>query len=525
MKRVKRYFLNAILLSAASVLMQSVTVSFNIYVSNRIGAEGMGLLTLIFTVTGLSVTVATSGIQLAVVKMTAEAIPYDVRTQTADQHARVRAILRAAISYASFFGILAAILLFTLSGVLARHAIGDLRALPSLRIYAVSLPFIAVSAAMNGYFSGVRRVHKNVIAKVGEQAIKIYLTSVFLVLAAPADAAYACAAVVGGGSVAEASSLLINVLLYLHDRKKHFAASDHAPCRAESMVKPLASIAFPVALSTYARSALLTVEHLAIPWGLKQYGASASAALASYGILHGMVFPLLLFPSAVLSAFSGLLIPEIAEGHVAGEQGRIEHITARMFQVSLIFSVGVAGIFVCFAHEIGTSVYGSTEAAEHIRVLAPLIPLMYLDSAVDSILKGMGEQLYSMKVNITDSLTGIIMVVLLLPCMGIRGYRLVIFVCETLNATLSIIKLLEVTRLRANPIKWIAKPLAAVVSATLLFRPLADSAPLLALFPSTQGQLFAAITGTAILYLLLILLFGGVTREDLRWAKGILVAK
>jgi hypothetical protein len=134
MKRVKRYFLNAILLSAASVLMQSVTVSFNIYVSNRIGAEGMGLLTLIFTVTGLSVTVATSGIQLAVVKMTAEAIPYDVRTQTADQHARVHAILRAAISYASFFGVLAAILLFTLSRVLARHAIGDLRALPSHRV-------------------------------------------------------------------------------------------------------------------------------------------------------------------------------------------------------------------------------------------------------------------------------------------------------------------------------------------------------------------------------------------------------
>ena len=289
-------------------------------------------------------------------------------------------------------------------------------------------------------------------------------------------------------------------------------------------MKPLVSIAFPVALSTYARSALLTVEHLAIPWGLKQYGISSSAALASYGVLHGMVFPLLLFPSAVLSSFSGLLVPEMAECRASGQQKRIEHITSRMFQVSLIFSIGVAGIFVCFSHEIGTVIYGSTEAAEHIRVLAPLIPLMYLDGAVDSILKGMGEQLYSMKVNITDSLMGIVMIVILLPHTGIRGYRLVIFVCEALNASLSILKLLEVTKLRANPLKWIFKPLLAIVAATLLFRPLANSSLLLSVFSEARGQLFAAITGTAAVYLALVLLLGSITKEDVRWARGIFKA-
>ena len=39
MRRVKRYFLNALLLSGVSILMQTVSVSFNVYVSGRVGAE------------------------------------------------------------------------------------------------------------------------------------------------------------------------------------------------------------------------------------------------------------------------------------------------------------------------------------------------------------------------------------------------------------------------------------------------------------------------------------------------------
>lgn len=526
MRRAKRYFLNAILLSAVSILMQSVSVSFNVYVSGKVGAEGMGLLTLISTVTGFSVTLATSGIQIAVIKRIAETIPYckDGQIASAESAQKRKRIMVSALLYAAFFGILAAVLLFSLSYPLAKYGIGDLRGLPALRLYAFGLPFIAVASVLCGYFSAVRRVYKNVLAKAGEQAVKVSVVSALLVALAPAGATYACAAVVGGGAVSEVASCLFSGILYWRDRKKFFPPIPSEPLPAlVPLMKPTVSIAFPIALSAYARSALLTVEHMAIPWGLKKYGASSEAALASYGVLHGMVFPLLLFPSAILSAFSGLLVPEIAECHGARDQERIERITAKVFRVSLLFSIGVAGIFVCFSHEIGITVYGSTEAAEHIRALAPLIPLMYLDGAVDSILKGMGEQLYSMKVNITDSLTGILMVVLLLPRMGIRGYRIVIFVCEVLNVTLSILKMLSVTKLRANPIRWIFKPLACIILSTLLFRGILDRGWLLTLLGVVgREELLITVTGVAILYLLLNYLLGSISRADLRWGKSLL---
>ena len=39
LKTKRQFFLNAFLLTAVTLLMRTVTVSFNVYVSNRVGAE------------------------------------------------------------------------------------------------------------------------------------------------------------------------------------------------------------------------------------------------------------------------------------------------------------------------------------------------------------------------------------------------------------------------------------------------------------------------------------------------------
>ena len=71
MKTKRQYFLNALLLTAVTLLMRTVSVSFNVYVSNRVGAEAMGLISLISGVYGFAVTLATSGIHLATVRTVA----------------------------------------------------------------------------------------------------------------------------------------------------------------------------------------------------------------------------------------------------------------------------------------------------------------------------------------------------------------------------------------------------------------------------------------------------------------------
>ena len=74
MSGVRRYIKNALILVGAALLMRSVSLLFNAYVSQKIGAEGMGLFSLIMSVYGFAVTFATSGINLAVTRLCAEAI-------------------------------------------------------------------------------------------------------------------------------------------------------------------------------------------------------------------------------------------------------------------------------------------------------------------------------------------------------------------------------------------------------------------------------------------------------------------
>ena len=73
MRKVQKYFLNGLIIALASVLMRSVGVIFNAYITSKIGAEGMGLITLIGSVYGFAITLATSGINLAVVRLVSSA--------------------------------------------------------------------------------------------------------------------------------------------------------------------------------------------------------------------------------------------------------------------------------------------------------------------------------------------------------------------------------------------------------------------------------------------------------------------
>ncbi len=459
--RAGMFIANGALLALMNILMRAVAVSFNAYVSRKLGAEGMGLLTLIMSVYSLAVTLATSGVNLSSVRLTAQILAKSRSGE--DERASLRRAMRACVMYSLIFGVPAAIGLYFSSDMIAEILLGDARCIPSLRALSVSLPAMSVSSALAGYFTGASKIYKNAAVTLFEQFVKITLTSAGLVLIAPAGLEYAALAVVGGASIAEGASLAMSALLYFRDKR---IRGGRAVTSAPSVLGKVFSISMPVAAGLYVRQGLLTLEHLAVPRCLRMGGASSGAALASYGVLHGMVFPLLLFPSAVLGAYSALLIPELQRLDTLGERAGIARVSEVVFRVSLLFSIGTAGIFIAFAGDIGQIFYSSGEAGRQLGLLAPLIPVMYLDGAVDGILKGLGEQVYSMKVNILDSVLSLILVLILVPRFGIDGYIFTILACEIINAALSISRLIAVTRLRVRLMQWMCAPFVSIIIAT-----------------------------------------------------------
>jgi stage V sporulation protein B len=207
-KRIKVFFGNALLLAAATLFMRTVSVVWGAYISGRIGAEGMGLYSLIMSAYAFAVTLATSGINLAVVRLVSEELALG------NGRGAIRATRRC-LCCALAFGTGAAILLFSLARLISGELLGDARTEMSLRALSASLPFIAVSNVFSGYFAAVKRIYKNAASAVVEQFIKIGIIYALLAALAPRGVEYACLALVVGASVSEGISFSYMLVLYL----------------------------------------------------------------------------------------------------------------------------------------------------------------------------------------------------------------------------------------------------------------------------------------------------------------------
>jgi len=230
-----------------------------------------------------------------------------------------------------------------------------------------------------------------------------------------------------------------------------------------------------------------------------------------------VVFPVVLFPSAILSSFAGLLVPEISEAKARGDKREIERIISNVLEVALIFAIGTAGIMVFFSYELGRVIYPQTEAGKYIKMVAPLIPVMYLDTAVDAMLKGLGEQVYSMWVNIIDSSLSVILVIFLLPAFGIEGYIMTVYFTELINGALSITRLISVSKVKPSIYKNILIPLLSVVFSAIAVN-LLSRLSLLDFLPS-YFSLSADIITTVAIYLLLVFALGALRASKVK--KGL----
>ena len=72
MKKLRAFLVSALVLTATSLLVNSIGVWFSLYIAGKIGSEAMGVFQLVMSVYGFAVTLAASGINLAATRLVAE---------------------------------------------------------------------------------------------------------------------------------------------------------------------------------------------------------------------------------------------------------------------------------------------------------------------------------------------------------------------------------------------------------------------------------------------------------------------
>lgn len=288
-----------------SLINKLLGVFLRLFLSARIGSEGMGLYQLIMSVYTMFSTFATAGFTVSVSRLIAEK---DERS-----HADSRLLLRNSVCASLMISIAATVLMLIGSDFTAVRFLGDERCGSPLRVLALSMPFMAVAACLKGWFIAKQRVTVTSSASLFEQIVKMTVIALFLnvVMASSDDIGVLCIGIVLGVTFSEICSFCYLLLFCIIPERRRRDSTRATESRRDSM-RSLISVTLPISLSVYLTSILHTAETLLIPHVFESYSGDRASALSQFGMIRGMVVPILFFPFAFLSSLISVFTPEIS---------------------------------------------------------------------------------------------------------------------------------------------------------------------------------------------------------------------
>ena len=470
----KKFYKNAAIMIASSLVLRGASMRFRVYLAEKLGGAGMGTYQLIFSVFVAAVAMATSGMFLVSSRLVSESLG-------AGRPGRIRTAVFRCAAWGVFLSLCAAALLFLFSGTIAKSLVGDAGTAPALRILGLGLPFMSACAVLRGYFVARENTLSPALAELFEQIVTVALPIALLPAAKDLyDSLFFIMLGSTAGEIASCGFLFFRYRLAIRREKLPKEPG-------EKLLREICRISLPGSIAAVARNLLGSAENLLAPRALRAGGLPPADALAQYGALSAMALPTLYFPAAILIPFSSLLVPEIAKARVAGDREKIREYISFSLRISLRFSLIVACLCWQFAPYLGKALFGSEEVGRYLRLLAPAIPLLYTDSAVDGILKGLDQQFSSCRFNLYDGAARIALLLWLVPRFLLSGYLAVILFSAVFNAFLSLRRMLRVSEFRFPVLRFFVFPLffgafSVFVSETLPFCEIAKMAVAAALY-------------------------------------------
>lgn len=447
-QKSKLFLINGAILTSTSLLMKFAALIFNIYISNQIGSEAVGVFSLVMAVYLFFITVATSGLNIAVTVIVSEKFALNKNQQA------IKAI-RTCIFFSLLLGIAAGGLILLFSNFITSKCLHNMVSSRPLFYIAIGLPFIAMSSCISSYFTTIRKAYKNAISQVFEFTIKMFATIILLKINISNGVEAICISLILADVISEICSFTLIFILYIIDIKLKKLEDIRSFGQRINILK----IAFPVAVTSYIRSGLSTLKQLIIPTQLEKSGISCSRALSQYGMINGMVLPVITFPTVFTDSYSMLLIPEFSTYVAQKNYKAINYIANKIFKITCAFTMCICSIFFIFSNDLGLAIYNNIEIGYYFKIFTPFIFFMYMDHIIDCILKGLNKQFGVMCCNILDLSITTCFIYFLLPVLGIKGYVLSIFFSEVLNFSISLFQLFKYSGIKPNLIDWIVVPL------------------------------------------------------------------
>lgn len=403
-------------LTLAGLFSRIIGFFYRIFLSHTIGAEGLGIYQLIFPIYALTFSLTAAGIQTAISKFVAEAaatVHDNPRRKGPSHHPAACTYLYAGFFLSLLLSFLCTAFLYRYADVLALRILEESRCAPLLRILALTVPFGAIHACINGYYYGLKKTAVPAVSQLLEQIARVGSVWLMCRVATEQGRPITISMAVWGLVAGEIVSVLYSVSFTRFHKSIH---------RFPLAARRIFTMALPLTANRVLINLFQSGEAILIPGRLKAFGYTPEESLSVYGVLTGMAMPMVLFPSVITNSVSVMLLPAISEAQAKQDTRYIQDSVKKSCFYCITLGLSCTLLFLLTGRFLGRTVFANELAGTFIIILGWICPFLYLTTTLSSILNGLGKTGITFLLNLSGSGIRILFILCFIPLWGIKAY-------------------------------------------------------------------------------------------------------
>ena len=358
---------------------------YRIILSRAIGSEGLGIYQAAYSVFAVFLTVAASGLPAALSRIIS-------RHRARGSLHRERAAVSGAILITLAFSLPATLLLFLFRGQFSR-VFADARSADVFYILLAGLAPTCVYSVLRGSFWGNKRFFAYSFIELVEEIIRIGIGISLLLFVYTG---------LYGANVA-AIAVLISYICSFAIAVVCFFARGGKLRAPRGELRPLLSAAMPVTAMRASSSLLSSLISVLFPMQLQAAGYSAARAMSEYGIVYGMVMPIMTVPCAFIGSIALVLVPELSEQYYRGNRQEVRALTARALNATLLVACSLVPVYLVLGEDVGVLLFSNAESGHMLSVCALLLLPMSLTMISSSMLNSIGCEKHTLGIFLAGS--------------------------------------------------------------------------------------------------------------------------
>lgn len=373
-----------------------------------IGEYGISLFTIATPTYSLLLTISTLAIPISISKLVSENKGRSIR------------ILTSATFLILSINFLLILIIFLTKDFIATNLLKEPLASPILMAFALTLPFVSISAVLKGYFAGKQNMVPHATSNILEQIVRLIIIVTILPILMRKSVMYAVLGLILLTILSEISSIIV----FLFFLPKHINYKTNL-LPSKKHTKDILNISLPTVSSRIIGNIGYFLEPIILTNLLLFSGYTNAYILREYGTYNAYSLALLTMPGFFIAAISTSLLPEISKFH--GE--RNSSMVKRRIKQSLLFALLIGTFFsfiiFTFRDKLLFTLYNTTNGSDYIKILAPFFVLFYLEGVLTSALQALGHAKITMNITLWGVILKLLVMAILSLC-HIGIYSLVI---------------------------------------------------------------------------------------------------